>query len=106
MTSLHNTSSSTCTHGCRLYKYDSGQLNRVSLPEDTLSALAQPDLDAEWSKLVDPAASASQRDTLAASLFSLPTDGRPLPSAASHILMCARINKCLFMPCIELKYSN
>lgn len=67
---------------CRLYKYDSGQLNRVSLPEDTLSALTEPKLDLEWSKLVDPAASAESRDALAANLFSLPTDGEYLTSVS------------------------
>ena len=60
-----------------MYKYDAGQLSRVSLPEDQLSALSQPGLDSEWSNLTNPAVPQAQRDALAADLFSLPTDGMP-----------------------------
>ena len=90
----HRTSSLTLSAFVhRLYKYDNGQLARVSLPEDQLKTLAQPGLEDEWSQITDPSASASQRDALAADLFSLPTDGMPARTfRLSHAPSCTPIS--------------
>ena len=71
----------------RLYKYDSGQISRVALPDGTLSSLTENVRDSEWSTMVNPAASAVDRDVQAASLFSLPTDGNARCPARSVVLL-------------------
>ena len=68
--------------GCRLYKYDSGSLSRIALTDDNLAHAADTTHDDDWSTMVDPSATASLRDTTAASLFGLPTQGEQRPCAS------------------------